>query len=126
MKNLYFEATQSTPRIHFDASTGVLEMSGESYPENSFAFFAPVMAWIREYLSRTSGPVEARINVSYLNTSSTKCVIDMLDCLEEAFRSGRNVSVNWYYDGENDRAADTAEEFREDLTMPFTIIAVRE
>jgi hypothetical protein len=40
----------------------------------------------------------------------------LLDDLEEAHRAGRGVTVKWFYDAENDRALDLAEEFKEDLS----------
>lgn len=47
--------------------------------------------------------------------------MDIFDMLEEAHRRGRQVSVNWYYDEENERVADLAAEFKEDCSFPFVI-----
>lgn len=66
------------------------------------------------------------LRLSYLNTGSTKCMLDILDLLEELFLNGRAVTVNWYYDEENDRALESAEEFKEEVSMPFNIIPMRD
>ncbi|MBZ0157303.1 MAG: DUF1987 domain-containing protein [Alphaproteobacteria bacterium] len=34
--------------------------------------------------------------------------------------------VNWYYDRENERAFDTAGEFKKEVTMEYTIIPFEE
>jgi SiaC family regulatory phosphoprotein len=126
MESLHIEGTKSSPDIAFDHTTGVLNMSGESYPENSFEFYKPVLSWISRFLAVHGGPVTFNIHISYLNTGSTKCMMDILDLFEEHFLVGGQVAVNWYCDEENDRALETAEEFKEEVTMPFNIIPVSE
>lgn len=126
MEMLHIEGTRSTPEVYFDPDNGTLKISGESYPENSFAFYQPLHAWIVEFLSENSGAVTLNIGLSYLNTGSTKCLLDILDILEEAFTAGRDVKINWYCDHENDRAVEAAEEFAEEVTMPFNIIPIGE
>ncbi|MEI6206993.1 MAG: SiaC family regulatory phosphoprotein [Desulfuromonadales bacterium] len=117
--------TVSTPQVSFDPTENKLMISGDSYPENSFEFYAPIAQWVREKLAEADG-LTIEINVNYMNSSSTKCVLDLLDLLEEAHGRGLMVSVTWCYDKENPRSRDLAEEFREEVTFPFTIIAFNE
>src|SRR5690606_441490 len=124
MKDLIVEATGNTPAVRFSGSTGVLELRGESYPENSFAFFDPLIAWLRGFLEGTDLPVAFEVEVAYMNTSSIRAMVAMLDLLEEAHLAGRLVTVRWLHDPENERAIDVGEEFREDLTLPFEIAAL--
>lgn len=126
MEALHITGTKSTPEIHFEQQTGILRMSGESYPENSFEFYKPVLSWIARFTAINDGPVALDVRLSYLNTGSTKCMMDILDILEESFLAGKEVAVNWYYDRENDRALENAEEFKEEVTLPFNIIPVAE
>lgn len=122
MENLDLAATTSTPEVHFDASTGRLVLRGESYPENSFEFFRPLLAWITAFLAESRLPVRVEVSLTYLNTSSIRSLMDVLDQLEEAHQSGREVTLTWYYDKENDRALDMAGEFREEVTLPFFVV----
>jgi hypothetical protein len=122
MQDLTVPATASSPEVSSDAQAGVLRLTGESYPENSFEFFSPILAWTAAYLARDGRALTLDLRLTYLNTSSIKCLMDLLDALEDAHRAGRTVAVNWRYDPENDRALDLAEEFREDLTLPFAIL----
>ena len=50
-------------------------------------------------------------------------MIDVLDMLDGAHQNGQTVSVRWHYDSDNDRALDMAEEFAEDVSLPFEILA---
>ena len=121
MENFKIDANTSSPFIDFDAGTGHLRIGGESYPENSYEFYAPVLTWLEQFLQETSGPITFEVTLSYLNTSSTKYMIDVLDKLEAAYERGISVSVEWYYDPDNDRQREAIEEFQEDFSMPFTI-----
>ncbi|EPR37682.1 protein of unknown function DUF1987-containing protein [Desulfovibrio sp. X2] len=121
MPSLDIEKTSTSPRIRYDAATCTLLMVGESYPENSFEFFEPVLACVREALAESS-TFTFDIDVSYMNSSSTKCILDLLDLMEEAAEKGTTVTVTWRYDTDNPRALDLAEEFREEVTFPFNLL----
>jgi hypothetical protein len=126
MENLRIEKTRSTPEVFFDSATGILTLCGESYPENSFEFYQPILAWVSEFLATHEGPTIFNIELSYLNTGSTKCMMDLLDLFEDAFKTGRKITVNWHCDPENDRAMEAAEEFQEEVTVPFSIVSIGE
>jgi hypothetical protein len=125
MDNLKIEGTQSTPSIVADFKAGTMEMRGDSYPENSFELFSPAMQWIEEYLQQDR-PLTLNLHLLYLNTSSVKAMMDIFDILEDAHKAGRKVLVNWFYDEQNERVADLAEEFKEDCSFPFMISTLAE
>lgn len=122
MNDLSIAGTPSTPAITTDAAAGVLTLSGDSYPENSFELFGPVITWVETYLSQTDAPLRLDLELLYLNTSSVKAVMEIFDTLEAAHGRGRDVSVNWYFDQSNERVGELAEEFKEDCTFPFAVI----
>lgn len=117
-------ATASTPAIDFDPAGGVLSLVGESYPENAFEYFRPLLGWVARFVDEGATPIVAEIALSYLNTSSIKSVMDLLDLLEAAHRRGRQVTVRWSYAQDNERALEMIEEFKEEVTLPFFIVPV--
>ena len=119
--DLDIPGTQSTPAVSTDWNQGRLSMEGNSYPENSFEFFARIFAWIEGYLARTDRPLRLELKLIYMNTSSVKAMMDVFDLLEEAHAKSKAVEVNWYYDPRNERVMEMAEEFREDCGFPFNI-----
>lgn len=125
MEMLTLAPTTSTPEVCFDPGTGVLVIKGESYPENSFELYKPLLTWLENYLNSSTTPVKLEIGLTYLNTSSIKSLMDMLDLLEDAHKESREVTVTWYYDEENDRALEMAEEFREEVTLPFFVVPLK-
>ena len=122
MNDLNISATQSTPSVVTSWLNGTVEMRGDSYPENSWDFFGPIIAWIEAFLEASDAPLHANLYLLYLNTSSVKAMMDIFDMLEEAYDRGQQISVSWYYDGDNERIAELIEEFKEDLSFPFEIV----
>jgi hypothetical protein len=109
--------------VDFDKDTGILEMSGSSYPENAIDFFGPVIHWIRDYISRVKNQILLNLRINYLNTSSTKCILDILEILEQYHQTQGNVKVNWYYAEDDEDIKETGEELGEDIDLPISFIS---
>ncbi|WGS64044.1 DUF1987 domain-containing protein [Marinitoga aeolica] len=124
MKKLYIEPTKATPEIDFDPEKNILSIKGESYPENSFDFYNPIFEWLENYFDNLANneKVIFKFDISYLNTSSTKSIMFILDILEEAYENNKNIIINWYYDEDNEFSYEIAENFMEDLNIPFNMI----
>jgi hypothetical protein len=126
MNDLDIAATQSSPGIRSDAAAGLLSMSGDSYPENAFELFDPIIRWVEHYLAQDQRPLRVELRLLYLNTSSIRAMMEIFDLLEEAHREQRAVEVCWFYDHRNERVRELAEEFAEDCHFPFQVLAVEE
>jgi hypothetical protein len=122
--DLNIEATQYSPNIRTDWQQGRVQMSGESYPENTYEFFSQLVAWTENYLAESDAPLLLELQLSYLNTSSIRAMIDIFDLLQDAADSGREIRVAWQYDERNPRASELGEEFKEDYTFTFDIISI--
>jgi hypothetical protein len=125
MESLTIEATRSTPRIYFDSNSHIHDILGESYPENSFEFYEPVMSWLVKYLSQLSNDNKVIFNfdIIYFNSSSSKIFMDMFDMFEEASANGNHIIVNWLYDEDNEATLEYGEDFKEDFTyLDFCLV----
>jgi len=124
MDTFILEATKSTPSVRLDPAANILEIKGESYPENASKFYLPVFDWLGKYLAGLAyQAVQVNFTVSYFNSSTSKILMNMLDRLQEAHAAGKDITVNWFYLAENDLARECGEEFKEDLEgLPFNLI----
>lgn len=118
----HLEASQASPLVHCDWSSGVISMRGESYPENSFKLYSTILSWMESFLTASERPLRLELELNYLNTSSVRAMIELFDQLQAAADDGREVAVNWHFDPRNPRAAELGEEFREDYSFPFAIL----
>jgi len=125
MENLIISKTNYTPDINFDTDTGILNISGKSYPENTFEFYTPVTSWIAEYVKSTNNEkLIFNFELTYLNSSSLKSYFDILDILEESHNEGSSIEINWIYESDDDIIEETGEDFKEDFeSLEFNLIA---
>ena len=123
MNLLQIESTKSTPEILFNSESHLLYINGQSYPENAYKFYEPLFEWIDQYIKTINNDIHVQMNIdlSYINTSSSKCLMMLLDKLDEGTNSGKNISLKWFCDLENESEVECAEEFTEDLSLPYEI-----
>jgi hypothetical protein len=105
-----FHGSYYVPTINFDAQNGICEISGESYLEDTVAFFSPLIDWLTEFLETQDKPLIFNFNLDYYNTSSSKYIVDILALLKKYQEKGKNITVNWHY---NESSEDADEEIEE-------------
>jgi len=107
-------ATKSTPAIDFDDTSGILSISGTSYPENGYEFYEFLLKWIKEYLTQTD-TLTINMEIIYMNSGTTKVFYDLFSLLDEFKNSGKVIHVHWIYDEENCSAQENGEDYQEDF-----------
>jgi len=116
MENMYIEATDRSPVVHFDFGQNQLKVSGESYPEDVSTFYRPIFDALDAYLTNLgNGNCRFQFELIYFNSSSAKAIMMLMEKLDEAAKSGASVEVYWFYDEEDDTMRELGEEFGEDL-----------
>jgi SiaC family regulatory phosphoprotein len=124
MENLNINKTESTPEVRLNYTSGVMEFKGESYPENTAEFYAPVFEWVRNYLNNSSAALTTvNMEIIYFNSSSSKALMNFFDMMDKASEEGRKIVINWIYDAENENSMEYGEEFKEDLeSLEFNLV----
>ncbi|AGX87907.1 DUF1987 domain-containing protein [Candidatus Symbiobacter mobilis] len=125
MESLRLEPAKSTPLVDFNVSTRIFTIKGESYPENSFKFYEPILQWLDAFFEQVTDQDVTKLEISlpYINTSSSKCILMLLEKFEKAYQDGKSVVVNWYYDEENESEMECAQDFKEYVELEFNLIA---
>lgn len=126
MEHLKLAKTKYTVKVDFNPSTGILELEGASYPENASEFYQPIFDWLKRFTTEIKKEVVLNLRLNYLNTSSTKCMLDIIDLLEEYYKAGGKVTINWFYADDDEDILETGEEFSEDTEVPINLIAYKE
>ena len=94
----FIESTRNTPTINFSSDNGILEISGRSMPENTRKFYDPIIAWLQNFQPESSKEISLTINLSYLNTSSTIAMLEILKTFAKLKENGNSIKVLWYYE----------------------------
>lgn len=98
MENLVIRTEKETPfipNVTFDYSSGVCTLDGESFMDDAYEFYSPLLDWIRQY-RKLNKSVLFEVKLSYFNTSSSRLILEILDLLKEYADEGGNVNVEWY------------------------------
>lgn len=126
MEALIIPSTNRTPAIEFDFANHHLTCKGESYPEDAAAFYGLILAKTKEYLDELNGAaVVVDIKMEYFNSSSAKALMNFFQLLELAAAEGKQITVNWFYQEDDDTMQEFGEDFSEDLEhVTFTLCRV--
>ena len=107
--------TKCSPEVLMDPN-GRCYISGESYPEDSYEFYNPIIKWIKMKIEDAGDErCEFDFEMIYFNSSSSKILMDIFDIFEDACEDGKDIVINWHYDSNNDATMEYGEEFAEDL-----------
>jgi len=125
MERFTLEKTKSSPYVDLNPDEHKLLFHGQSYPENAYKLYEPIYQWIDEYFARKNDIVTTiEFFLSYINTSSTKCLLMLFEKLNQAYLEGNKIAINWYYDEENGYDYEMGQEFQEYVDLPFNFIPV--
>ncbi len=122
MENLYLEGEKDlffSPKVDFNATTGVCEVTGESYLENAFEFYERLRDWIDAYIGER---LIVKFNLTYFNTSSSKGILGVIKSLKNKQAEGKEVFITWYYPYENQDLLMEGEDFMHDLGIKFNLM----
>lgn len=115
------EKTPDTPGVILDSDQGIVELIGNSYPENAVEFFQKIYDWIHAYFSNNKFSLSAVFKLNYFNTSSAKCMLNLMGILQHYHAEDKIITVAWYYDPDDEDMLETGKAFSVDFSMPFDI-----
>jgi hypothetical protein len=108
MNNLIIEPTSSTPAIQF-MTDGRMLIEGRSLPEDVNRFYTTLIEWAS---GLTAQSVKLDINLEYLNSASTKKVLEFLRIMD-ANNHIKTFIVNWHYEADDEDALENGQIFEE-------------
>ena len=123
MENLHINKTKYTLAVDFDVKKGILKISGSSYPENALEFFKPIFEYLEQFINENKKRLLLELNIDYLNTSSTKCLLDIFEILESYQTVDGSVQIKWFYQKGDEDIFETGKELAEDYDLPIDFIS---
>jgi hypothetical protein len=122
MEKFIANRTSKSPYISLEG--GIFQFSGRSIPEDAKKIFKPVIDWIKEHKPSITESNQTTINFcfDYLDTSSSKCVFDILKILDDIYTGGHDIVINWYYEEGDDDMLDLGIHLKSFVKAPFNFI----
>ncbi|UII28707.1 DUF1987 domain-containing protein [Fulvivirga maritima] len=119
MNALYLESTEDSPKVFLDYSSGKLSIVGRSFMEDTAPFHQAIVGWLRTYFQSPQKETFLDLEMEYLNTSSTKMLLDILFELNKFFIFGNKIMVRWKYDPDDEDMAELGKEIADMVDVPF-------
>lgn len=119
MEIINLEGTEDTPRVLFDPSKNIFEVSGRSLPEDCAQFYGPLLKWLDGYVAAPNPNTIFEVKLEYFNTASSKMILDVLSKMETLKEAGKQVTIHWYSHDDDEDMQEAGEEFAELVEVPF-------
>lgn len=119
METLNIEPFLQTPEINFNQETGVLFLSGKSYPADAIEFYKPIIDWSKKYVASPAETTELVCEIEYLNSASQKQLVELILVFKPLYDSGKNFVVKWRYEEGDDDILSVGELVEHELEIPF-------
>ncbi len=125
MEKYVVEGTLKSPAVNFDLSNGVLEIKGRSIPENSVEFYQPLFDALALYAANAKPTTTVKMFLPYFSTSSSKCILEIFRHLENIYKNGSAVTINWMYESDDEDMLEAGEDYQVMIKIPFTMVPVQ-
>jgi len=119
---LYIKGTSKTPEVDF--SSGVIQLSGRSIPEDAVAFYQPVIRWVAAYAENPEKFTKVNFRIEYINSGSNRFIYAIFKLLDECFLKGYDISITWYYEEDDDTIKGLGKDFQSLLKVPIKLVEV--
>jgi hypothetical protein len=123
MKELKFSPTKNSPEILLSPD-GIIKISGRTIHENVAEFFAPVEAWVSEYIETPADITYCDINLEYFNSASAKVFIHLFQKIIYVTLKNKKFVFNWYYEDGDEDILERGEYFASILDVPINFIKI--
>ena len=115
MAELHLDPTSRTPAVQFTSTDGVIVITGESYPEDVSTFYNQLKSVLQAHFEEGHNSLRAELKLTYFNSSSARALMELLDMLDAQCEAGKDVSVDWYVDPDDDITREFAEDIAADV-----------
>jgi len=119
MKPLSINATFNTPTIKLNPEDGHFLLEGRSIPEDPGVFYEPILNWLEEYFISPVQTTLIEIKLEYVNSGSSKYLLEFFRIIGRNYHEGHNCQVIWYYEEEDEAIQDLGEHYKSTINVPF-------
>lgn len=113
-------ASDNTPSVLFNTNEGLLEIAGKSFSEDIHDFYEPVIEAANEYIKQPCPKTIVKINIEYMNTITTKYLLQIFKVLEK-IKGISDTSIHWYYEEDDDDMITVGEDLQLLVDLPFSL-----
>jgi hypothetical protein len=114
--------TDFTPSVKISSEEQRIIITGPSRLEDPTPFYENLILVLDENIINFKSRFSIDFKLNYLNSSSSKWLFHILKNVQNRFGTSRRMSINWYYDIDDENIMEAGEVFRNLLNVPFNLI----
>ena len=119
MEELFLKKTFNSPEVEFLGDTGELSMEGRSIPEDPGEFFERLIDWINEYFISPVENTVMSIKLEYINSGSSKYMLELLRIMKINHDSGKDVKILWYFEEGDESIEELCIHYEQTIQIPY-------
>ncbi|NJM15108.1 MAG: DUF1987 domain-containing protein [Bacteroidales bacterium] len=111
-----------SPQVTFNSAKGELLIEGRAIPEDPGMFFEPLSAWLKEYFKAPQKKTVVDIKLEYINSGSSKFILELFKIIKDNYLAGKDVLVNWHYEEDDESLLELGEHYKNSFDFPFNLV----
>jgi hypothetical protein len=116
--------TEFTPSVRISPEDRRIVITGPSRLEDPSPFYETLTTFLEENIINFKSRFTIEFKLNYLNSSSSKWLFHILKNIQNRYGGNKVITVNWYYDADDENILEAGEVFKNLLNMNFCIIEV--
>ncbi len=122
MDDLYLKKSFNSPEVEFITESGELNIEGRSIPEDPGEFFDRLINWLNEYFLNPIDATVMNIKLEYINSGSSKYMLELLRIMKVNHEKGRDVLIKWYFEEGDESIEELGQHYEQTIQIPFELI----
>jgi len=122
MEEYYIKKTFNTPEVRFSDEEGVLKITGRSIPEDPGEIYDIIIEKLKEYFKNPKEITRIDIKLEYINSGSSKYMLELMRMLKKNYDEGKDCIVNWYYEEDDESIHELGQHYQNTVQIPFKLI----
>jgi hypothetical protein len=114
--------TLHTPRVRVFGEERRISISGQSRLEDPSVFYQEFINLLETCMDDFKTHVILDFKFNYLNSSSSKWLFHILKNLQNKYHGKKIITINWYFETDDDVIIEAGEVFQSLLSLPFNMI----
>lgn len=111
-----------TPYVLIDPEKKLFLIKGKSSPEDTIKFYNLIFLGLKNYLLTGQDKLSVHVSLTYFNSSTAKCLFDLMRLLKQIRSMGIAININWYYEEDDEDMLEAGEDYESVSRIPFNFV----
>lgn len=122
MEEVFIKKTFNTPEVRFSAKEGFLRIEGRSIPEDPGELYDLIIEKLHEYFENPRPLTTIEIKLEYINSGSSKYLLELLRIIKRNYDEGADCHVTWYYEEDDESIQELGQHYQNTIEVPFRLV----